>query len=643
MSFNIELQDSTFDPSELLSTLASEATEIIQSPEIVPEENSQCDLAKKVKSQVWNYFTTPAVSSDGKTRKTKCKLPGCGKEYKYSGSPSNLRYHLRNGHDIIVNANSKRLAQSHTISHKRSKKTSPSRKNDFSLTVDSDFYRLIKSKNSQYHTSEFIDSQIIHFYDQLFPKLKNILRDAESVALAIESIKIDSCYYTKITCHWLSDDFQLCEIFLDIIPIPKHIGKDDIFKSIKGVLNVWEINDKVISITREKYFSKDHISDAINNFEDVIHLHCNYLIKLLLATIFDRELEFLDESHKKLLEKEMDYIMDEAKKIGINAKNSKKLMTYLIRHEQEFLKEALRGNKNHNIEDLLKYINDKLIFIFYVLEYIVILEAPIRQWITVLINSPETTSKGNWINSLMPDTTVIRFFNNLNLCFTFLRNAMRKLDDAKNTFYTLAIEFLRLGEYIWEYDQKFEERIKQNQLVIDEILTKLFIDDMYSFLRICFDYIHCKIAFFDPYTKNALKDKNEMDKLRQDIESEYLELCARTQNTSSNSGLVMSSKHFRNLGDYEFERYNILSLHSQNERINPIEWWRIHKDEFPVMAKLAQKYLAIPEICCSFEGSHKTRYKKLKALFDDFPNFDIVRRYEFLEHNKDYLCYVIEI
>ncbi|CAG8564958.1 14157_t:CDS:2 [Acaulospora morrowiae] len=601
MSFNIELHDSTFESVDSFFTLESEASEAIQSPEIIPEENSQCNLAEKVnKGQVWNYFTTPAVSSDGKTRKTKCKLPGCVKEYKYSGSPSNLRYHLRQDHDIIVNAISKRQAQSHTIGHKRSKKTNPPRKNDFSLTVDSDLYQFIKSKNSQCHTSEFTDSQIIHFYDQLFPKLKNLLRDIESVALSIDSFEIDSCDYTKITCHWLSDDFQLHEILLGIISIPEHIDKDAIFKSIKGVLNVWEINDKVKSITKEDVINYK-LLEAINNFEDIIHVNCTYILKIYLAIIFDRELkifdsllEIFDEHHKKLLEKEIDYIMEEAKKIIINAENSTELITYLIRHEQEFLKEALRGNRNNNIEHLLKYINDELIFIFYALEYIVILETPIRQWITILVNSPETISKGNWISSLMPDTTVIRFFNNLNLCFTFLRNAMRKLDDAKHTLYTFAIEFSRLDEYIRKFEQKFEEHIKQNQLVIDEIFTKLFIDHTHYFLDICFGHIQCKIAFFDPYTKNALKYKYEMDEARQDIESEYLELCARTQNTSSNSGLATSSKHLGNLGDYEFERYNILSLYSQNERIDPIEWWRIHKDELPVMAKLAQKYLAIP-------------------------------------------------
>ncbi|CAG8564940.1 14156_t:CDS:2 [Acaulospora morrowiae] len=571
MSFdNAESTIYTFNSQHSSFTSASKA---MQQPDIFFNENPRCNSVERInrKSRIWNYFTRLNISSDGKTRKIKCKLPGCGKEFIYGNSPSTLRYHLRHHHNIVVNSNQIKLAQGHTTSHKRSKK------NTSSVTEDLDFYRFIELEKFRYHTSGVIDSQTTYFYNQLCPILKNLLRDVKSVSLAIESFKIESYEHVRITCHWLSDDFQLHKILLDIIPIPKFFDIDEIFKSIKGFWDAWELNDKVISTTMGQDLDYRVIC-AIDRFKDIAYLDCALDIGSVSINITKPVSVFCEDLYydfsEEGIEEEVNHIIEEVKKICNDAKNSEELIIYLVRHEHEFLKEALQGR--------------------------------------------------NWISSLMPDTKIIKYFDNLSPYSKILKNAMQNLDDAKYTLYTLKIEFSSLRQHIQEYEQKFEEHLKQKPPFLVEIFTVYFIKEIEFILSEIFGHIHYKIAFFDPHTKKALEDEDEMDGVYLEIDSEYLDLCEKTQNTPTNID--------------EFDRYVTLTLNNPNERIDPIEWWRRHKNELPVMAKLAQKYLSIPVTCHSFNECNKKMGASLKSIIDNSSNFEMAKRYEFLKQNINYLC-----
>lgn len=71
--------------------------------------------------------------------------------------------------------------------------------------------------------------------------------------------------------------------------------------------------------------------------------------------------------------------------------------------------------------------------------------------------------------------------------------------------------------------------------------------------------------------------------------------------------------------DNEVEHYFRHSL--TNSVVDPLEWWRCNKETFPVMAKLARKYLAIPatsvasECMFSFSGGMCT--DKCNQLLED--------------------------
>ncbi|RHZ71992.1 hypothetical protein Glove_248g29 [Diversispora epigaea] len=72
---------------------------IIHEQEIQIESSTSSNA--HVKSKVWDYFTKPY--GPPKSRKTKCHK--CKIEFSYHGSPSSLKYHLKNKHKIDISTN----------------------------------------------------------------------------------------------------------------------------------------------------------------------------------------------------------------------------------------------------------------------------------------------------------------------------------------------------------------------------------------------------------------------------------------------------------------------------------------------------------------------------------------------------------
>ncbi|CAG8615816.1 14781_t:CDS:2, partial [Acaulospora colombiana] len=358
----------------------------------------------------------------------------------------------------------------------------------------------------------------------------NLLLQAEHVALAVATWKpelYEPTNYLEITCHWISDDFQLHEIFLDIIPISEY--PNGISKYIKGIMNKWKLDKKINSITRDSDSEADEEIKDVARVDDVFFYTDPMDLDIYIA------IEDFQERFRQFTEKEEEIITERQDQINIGIKNSQRLITHLITHEREFLKEALADDRDHTINELVEFINHEQLFTLCALEYIVILENQIRKWIAAMSDNLETISKGKWINNLLPDPI----------------SSLRK--------------------------------------------------DAYA-----------------------------------EIEIEYQELREKraSQNGSASFGSVTSSEH---QGTDEFERYNVLTLFDQSEHTDPIEWWRQHKNELPVMSKLAQKYLAIPMTCHPSDRSYSGYREDMKKLVNDFKDFSVARKIIFLKHNVKYL------
>ncbi|CAG8592597.1 17173_t:CDS:2 [Acaulospora morrowiae] len=597
-------------------------------PKCSPRHNSK--LRNNRKSRVWNYFTIFDNSSSSKIHKARCILPGCGKEIFYRGSLSALRYHLRHFHNIIIGTNISQLYnqdQQRSLSQCHPKKLS-SKKGHF--TTRENFLQFIKYANPYCIPSENVKSRMTNSYSNLFSKLKSMLQQANSVALAIVCWELDGQdSYMEITCHWISDDFQLHKILLDFVPVPKFFDDNDIHKSIKRVLSAWELDGKVNSITGRNIWDRVHL--AVRKFNNITQVECMSFVKNFSTYILEPDLDLhiptFEEMHQFLSIKDEKNIRELSGKISTGIKNSQQLIKYLINYENDFLKETLEDSENNGVEDLKRCINEPI----FMLEYLVVLEEPIRKLIMTLSDNLETASKGMWMNNLLPDATIIKFFDDLSSHLKQLKDAVKKLGETHYSFYDLLVEYFNLEGQLEIHNEKIGENMDDGQLFLNEILIKFFISDIFEEFNCRSDYFtYYKIASLNPRFKDIFNDNYVMVEDTYDlIESEYLELCEgeTTQSQLVNSELATSSSH---LGNNEFERYEILSQHNQSTYDDPVDWWRQHRKELPFMAKIAQKYLAIPVICYSLDRTYSEHCQNLKVLLNDLKDFDVIQKWEYL-------------
>ncbi|CAG8625991.1 2722_t:CDS:2 [Acaulospora morrowiae] len=605
---NMESQDH-------LDALCSQNSKVV--PKCSPRHNSNPRNHRK--NHVLNYFTILDNSSSSKIHKARCMLPGCGKEIFYRGSLSALRYHLRHCHNIIIGTNiSQRL-----LSQCQPKKLGSSKKSLFSTREN--FLQFIKYANPNCITSENGKSRMTNSYNKLFSKLKSMLQQVNSVALAIVCWELDGQYsYLEITCHWISDDFQLHKILLDLVSIPKFFDYNDIHKSIKRVLSAWELDGKVYSITRRHIW--DRVYRAVGKFNNITEVECMSFVKdfstYILEPDLDINLPYFEDIDKFLSIKDEENIRELSRKISTGLKNSQQLIKYLINYENDFLKETLEDNENNGVEDLIRCIDEPI----FMLEYLVVLEEPIRKLIMTLSDNLETASKGMWMNNLLPDATIIKFFDDLSSHLRQLKDAVKKLGETQYSFYDLLVESFNLEIQLKIHNEKIVENIDGGQLFLNDILIKFLILDIFGEFDCRRDFTYCKIASLNPRFKDIFDDNYAIiEEARDTIESEYLELCEEetTQNQPENSD--------------EFERYEILSQRNQNRYDDPVDWWRQHRKELPFMAKIAQKYLAIPVISYSFDRTYSEHCQNLKVLLNELKDFDMVQKFKFLKYNMEYL------
>ncbi|RHZ71996.1 hypothetical protein Glove_248g25 [Diversispora epigaea] len=114
---------------------------IIHEQEIEIESNNSY-----AKSKVWDYFTKPYGPS--KSRKTKCHE--CGREFSYHGSPTTLKYHLKNKHKIDISNNLSQV--------KRQSQQIPSQQSIFSSYSEPSFLSVDENSLLQSNTISLVMS-----------------------------------------------------------------------------------------------------------------------------------------------------------------------------------------------------------------------------------------------------------------------------------------------------------------------------------------------------------------------------------------------------------------------------------------------------------------------------------------------------
>ncbi|CAG8662774.1 18110_t:CDS:2, partial [Gigaspora rosea] len=201
-----------------------------------------------------------------------CKFEDCDTEYVWKGSTTNLITHLRDIHQITKESLKNKLvkAKQQTIhqvisrphsSYIQKKLTNQlvryiiARAQPIYIVEDKDFRLWTKNLDPRFQVPcvDTIKTIIFNSYDSAVSQIKDLIsKTSDTVSLTFDlwsSRAHDS--YLGITCHWLTDSFDLHEIVLDMGELDEHHASD-IVESVNSVLNKFNINcQKVFSITTD--------------------------------------------------------------------------------------------------------------------------------------------------------------------------------------------------------------------------------------------------------------------------------------------------------------------------------------------------------------------------------------------------------
>ncbi|CAG8698969.1 10391_t:CDS:2, partial [Gigaspora rosea] len=89
--------------------------------------------------------------------------------------------------------------------------------------------------------------------------------DTVALTLDIWSSKAHDSYL-GITCHWLTEDFQIQKILLKLIELPYPHGHVEIYNTVQEVIEDWKLDKKIAAILTD---NGANVKAAIEKFDDI--------------------------------------------------------------------------------------------------------------------------------------------------------------------------------------------------------------------------------------------------------------------------------------------------------------------------------------------------------------------------------------
>ncbi|CAG8748420.1 4516_t:CDS:1, partial [Ambispora leptoticha] len=382
--------------------------------------------------------------------------------------------------------------------------------------------------------------------------------------------------YLGITCHWLTDSFELHKIVLEIGELDDHCA-DDIVESVSFVLDKFNINhQKVFSITT------DNGANAVQKM-DVTNVKCAGHILQLSVNLGLKEIDKLISKCKSL--------------ISILSKEKKRKQ---LREAQLQITPGLKKPL-----DVIKDVDTRWNSTFYSIERLVYLKPAIIQLYSTLNNHTvrEIRRGAEMMSSFLPSDDEFELLNELIIILSPFDEATQFLSGSK--YPTLGFMTPMLEELTRRLRQ-FTGQIYKAILVKDTILNNLverWGDP--SEIGLC-------CSFLDPRFKNLNFCTSDLRRTTiQIMRHQFNELIQTTNDNTTqttNDNITLTSPQRKkpkmavffsysrtestNAVPDEFDRYCEIPEIPLEEEFCPLIWWRQNKTLFPTLATLARRYFA---------------------------------------------------
>jgi hypothetical protein len=566
-------------------------------------------------SWIWNFFK---VAEDN--TKVICQFESCEKVLKWCGSPSSMKTHLSGTHHITkgIAANylealqkgdqrliNSMIEEEKSRSHPYSNQE-PLTKNvigfvigtvqPLSIVEDKDFIKMVNGFDSFYKVpcTKTLKDRISSAYEAGTDKLKNQLLQLENISLTLDAWSSSAHIpYLGVTAHWITPKFEPYELLLSMEELPYPHGATEIQEHLVDLFDKWEISSKITAVITD---NGSNIKKACNNMEIGERIPCAvHTLQLSIGKGLDVA---------KIL-------IDKCKSLIAFLANDKKKQQ--LRDSQIYLYQQQQLQKN---EEELEEEAEKLVFLdvvkanntrwnstLYAFQRLIVLKPAISMLKTSLINdrSSHVRKEGEKLEELYPTAHEWKIINEMVKLLSPFESITRLLSGA--TYPTIGLTYpslCNLKEILeTEFNQLETEVAKNCRKAIQEdlqtrwefpqelCLKGSFLDPRFKSLDFVIQRIRNDII-------NQLQEEYEL--LKEKLIPSAPVRSNEDQINLTTMGSFWKKKNERNVTPIKNEVQHYLNLPELPalEEHDSFAWWATNKVQYPVLHKMAMKYLSIP-------------------------------------------------
>ncbi|CAB5369404.1 unnamed protein product [Rhizophagus irregularis] len=531
-------------------------------------------------SWVWKFFELNKDNS-----KALCQISGCSKMLKWCGSPSSLSTHLSGTHGIT-----KDIAMKYRIS-----KT-------FEVGKDT---------------------------------LKNQLTQVEYISLTLDAWSSPAHLpYLGVTAHWITSDFEPYEVLLSIEELPYPHGATEIQEHLIDLFYEWGIESKITAVVTD---NGSNVKKACNEIGIGERIPCSaHTLQLSIGKGLDKIKLLVDKCKRLII-----FLAGDKKKQQL-----KESQIHLYRQEILQDDELEKEVENLICLDVIKVNNTRWNSTLYAFQRLIILKSAIAMLKTTLMNNTNLNicKEGEKLEELYPTVYEWKVIKEMIKLLSPFEAATRLLSGVK---------YPTIG-FTYPCICNLKDRLETDFTSLETMDAKHCRNAMLEDLTLRWNYpqeLCLKGSFFDPRFKSLdfINSQEECNNIVNQLKEEFMIFKHNEQSDIS----IISEKNTDELRTEmasfwkkkntkvapikdEFQHYFDVAELPALEEYDPYLWWSTNKNQYPVLHKLAMKYLSIPATSVPSERLFSDAKNLITPQRTRLNSF-IINQLMFLKRNREYI------
>ncbi|GES76347.1 zinc finger BED domain-containing protein 1-like [Rhizophagus clarus] len=583
---HVLLQDITTLSADIYNiTIDDIEAEFLEINQHSKQHKAPTKIRRPKTSWVWQFFELNRDNT-----KAVCQISGCEKMLTWCGSPSSLATHLSGTHgitkEIAIKYEEKELRNPPEPSVKPYK-------HSVQESLTKNVIGFIIGTRYKVPCTKTIKSRISKIFEIGKNTLKNQLAQVRHISLTLDDL--------GVTAHWITSDFEPYKVLLSMEELPYPHGATEIQEHLIDLFYEWEIESKIIALVTD---NGSNVKKACSEIGIGERIPCAaHMLQLSIGKGLDKIKQLVDKC-KRLIT----FLAGNKKKQQL-----KEAQMYLHR-QQEVLQDDNELEKE--VENLI---------------YLDVIKTNNTRWNSTLRIVPtvhEWKIIKEIVELLNPFEAATRLLSGVNyptICFTYpcICNLREKLETEFTSLKTSDAKYCRnaiLEDLTsrWNFFQElclkgsfFDPRFKS----LDFINSQEECDNIFSQLREEF-MIFKQNEQIDNSTSSADKDTDDL----------VTEMSSFWKKKNSKAAPIKD----------EFQHYIDIVELPVLEEYDPYLWWSTNKNQYPVLHKLAMKYLSIPATSVPPERLFSDA-KNLVTPLRTRLNSSVSNQLMFLKRNREYI------